>query len=103
MVLDTGASLTTIPYETALAIGIDPTRSRHRIEILTASAKEYAPLIKIPQFSFLGFSLSHVEALCLDLPPSNTRASGLLGLNVLKHFRNVLDFPAKFLEIIRPD
>lgn len=101
MVLDTGASITTIPHETALAIGIDPALSRKKIEVITASATVYVPVVIVPKLIFLGFSLENVDVLCLDLPPSHARASGLLGLNVLKNFNISLRFKSKIMEITR--
>ena len=101
MILDTGASTTTIPYEAALAIGIDPTRSKRKIEILTASAREFAPLLILPSFSLLGFTLKNVSVLCLDLPAGMADFHGLLGLNILKEFDLFLGFRSKFLELTR--
>jgi len=43
MALDTGAILTVIPIETALAIGYDPAKTRKRVELVTASGVELAP------------------------------------------------------------
>src|SRR3989338_1140489 len=100
MVLDTGASLTSISYQTALGIGVDPTRSSKRIEILTASGREIVSIVTIPEFSFLGFSLRGVEAICINLP-ENSRASALLGLNVLREFDISLLFRSRILEITR--
>jgi len=40
MALDTGAVLTVIPIETALAIGYDPAKTKERIELVTASGIE---------------------------------------------------------------
>ena len=97
MVLDTGASVTTIPIETALAIGCDPSRPKKRIEMITASGTEYVPVVVIPEIIFLGFKLKNVEAACLNLPPKSL-VSGLLGLNVLTHFDISLAFLKKFLE-----
>ena len=57
MVLDTGASISTIPTETALAIGCDPAKPKKRIEMITASGTEYIPVITIPQLRFLSFKL----------------------------------------------
>src|SRR3990167_7058988 len=98
MVLDTGASITTIPIEAAIAIGCDPTKSKRRIEMITASGTEYAPLVTIPEVRFLGFKLKDVEVICHNLPPQAT-VSGLLGLNVLKRFDIFLKFHSKILEI----
>jgi predicted aspartyl protease len=69
MAVDTGASLTIIPVETALAIGCDPMMSRHRIEFITPSGMEYAPLITIPVVKAFGFKLKNIEVFCHNLPP----------------------------------
>ena len=93
MVVDTGASITSIPSDIALAIGVDPSKSTKKIEIITASGTEYVPIIIVPSVQFLGFSLKNVEIACLNLPPQST-VSGLLGLNILKKF----DLSFKFRE-----
>ena len=98
MVLDTGASITTITIEAAIAIGCDPATSKKRIEMITASGTEYAPVITIPTISFLQFTLHQVEVVCHNLPPQ-ALASGLLGLNVLKRFDIHLNFRQQSLEI----
>ena len=98
MVLDTGATITTVPIEAAIAIGCDPTKSKKRIEMITASGTEYAPLVTIPEVRFLGFKLKDVEVICHNLPPQAT-VSGLLGLNILKRFDIFLKFHSKILEI----
>lgn len=98
MVFDTGASITTIPKEVALLIGCDPVKSTKKIEIITASGTEYVPLVLIPKIELLGFTMNNVEVACLDLP-SQSIASGLLGLNILRSFDVFLGFRSKFLEL----
>ena len=98
MVLDTGASLSTIPSETALAIGADPSRPLKRLEMITAGGIEFVPVIKIPKMKLLGFELRNIEAACLNLPPQSL-VSGLLGLNALKNFDIRLAFLSKVLEV----
>ena len=98
MVLDTGASISTIPTEVALAIGLDPAKPKNRIEMITASGVEYVPVIVIPKIKLLGFMLRNIEAACLNLPPQSL-VSGLLGLNILSKFDLRLSFPKKFLEL----
>ena len=98
MVLDTGASLTTIPTEVALAIGLDPSKPKKRIEMITASGIEYVPVVMVPRIKLLGFMLKNVEAVCLNLPPQGL-VSGLLGLNILSKFNLRLVFLKKFLEL----
>lgn len=100
MAFDTGATLTTLPPETALAIGCDPSRPTRRVEILTASGTEYVPVVKIPELELLGFRLSKVEVACMTLPPKSLVA-GLLGLNVLAHFNILLGFLQKTLTVSR--
>jgi clan AA aspartic protease (TIGR02281 family) len=100
MVLDTGASISTIPTETALAIGCDPAKAKKRIEMITASGTEYVPVVIIPEIRFLGFSLRNIETACLNLPPQSA-VSGLLGLNVLRHFDILLKFRSKILEVTK--
>lgn len=85
MVLDTGASISTIPSEIALAIGCDPAKPKRRIEMITASGIEFVPLILVPKISFLGMTVKNVEMACLTLP-AQSGVSGLLGLNVLNNF-----------------
>lgn len=99
MALDTGASITTIPIEAAIAIGCDPTKSKRRMEMITASGIEYAPIVIIPKIEFLGFTLRNVEVICHNLPPQSP-GSGLLGLNVLKNFDVLLKFRSNILEIV---
>ena len=98
MVVDTGASITSIPADIALSIGVDPSKPIKRIEIITASGTEYVPVVKIPCVQFLGFNLKNVEIACLNLPPQST-VSGLLGLNILKNFNLSLKFREGLLEI----
>lgn len=100
MILDTGATITTIPIESAIAIGCDPAKSKRRIEMITASGTEYAPIITIPKIQFLGFTLRNLDAICHNLPPQSI-GSGLLGLNVLRNFDILLKFHSKILEVVK--
>jgi len=85
MALDTGASYTIIPLETAIAIGYNPVLSRKRIEITTASGVVIVPVIKIKSITCLGKEIKNIEVICHDLP-SQSPVKGLLGLNFLIHF-----------------
>ena len=98
MVFDTGATMTTIPKEAAIAIGCDPIKSSRKIEMITASGTEYVPVVTIPKIKWLDFELKNVEAICHNLPPQTT-ISGLLGLNVLRKFNIGLNFPKNALGV----
>jgi clan AA aspartic protease (TIGR02281 family) len=100
LALDTGATLTSIPGDAALSIGCDPTKSRRKIEILTASGTEYVSIVTVPTFQIWETTLKNIDVICLDMPPKSN-VSGLLGLNVLKHFDIFLKFSSNILEITR--
>lgn len=91
MALDTGAVLTVIPIETALAIGYDPAKSRKRIELVTASGTELAPRLTVRAAKCLGHIVRQLEVVCHDLP-AQSPVKGLLGLNFLRHFNVHLNF-----------
>ncbi|MBI3317778.1 MAG: clan AA aspartic protease [Candidatus Omnitrophica bacterium] len=100
LILDTGASITTLSHEAALDIGCDPARATRRTEIMTASSVERVPLIVIPLMEVLGHRLRNLEVVCHDLPPVSP-VVGLLGLNFLKHFDLHLNFRSRTLELTR--
>lgn len=91
MVLDTGASMTVIPWDAAEALGYDPARSRQRIQFMTGSGMEAAPTFSVDAMEALGVRLSQVPVLCHDLP-QRSLVDGLLGLSFLKHCRMSVDF-----------
>ena len=72
LAVDTGASFTMISIETALAIGIDPSKSVRHIEITTANGIILAPIVKIPSLECFGIKLKNTEA---SLPQSPSRKS----------------------------
>lgn len=100
MALDTGAVLTIIPIETALAIGYDPTQASERIELVTASGMELAPLLTVQRVRCLGHTVSALEVACHDLP-TQSPVKGLLGLNFLRHFDVHLKFRSNRIEFDR--
>ena len=91
MALDTGAILTVIPIETALAIGYDPAKTRMRVELVTASGVELAPQLTVRTARCLGQTVRNLAVVCHELP-SQSPVKGLLGLNFLRHFNVQLNF-----------
>jgi len=85
--LDTGATYTIIPWETAEVLGLEPELSKERIEIITASGVERAPLITLKSIVVLGKRIERVEAVVHDLPPKSY-VDGLLG--VWRYKQNIL-------------
>lgn len=98
MILDTGATYTMFPFETARALGLDPSVPRRKIEIVTASTIEYRPIIVVPSVRAFGFEVRNLEVACHDLPP-RAPCDGLLGLNFLRQFNILLYFPQNNYEV----
>ena len=101
MLLDTGATRTTIPLWAAEEIGIPPHASERRVETTTASDTIEAPIVTVPSVHAFGHTVENIEVLCLDLPPSLC-IDGLLGLNFLSRFKLFVHFPKGVLIIQRP-
>lgn len=98
LVVDTGASITMISVETALAIGIDPSQSTQRIEITTAGGIILAPIIEIPSFKCFGIEIKNLKVVSHNLPPESP-VDGLLGLNFLKKANIIIDFSKDIIDI----
>ena len=84
-VVDTGASMVTIPRSTAQKLGLMSSRSTMRRQVNTAGGTVQAEAVVLPSIELDGWQLDNVEALVLDLP--NQPGVGLLGLNYLRRFR----------------
>jgi clan AA aspartic protease (TIGR02281 family) len=84
-VVDTGASMVTIPRSTAQKLGLMSSRSTMRRQVNTAGGTVQAETVVLPSIELDGWQLDNVEALVLDLP--NQPGVGLLGLNYLRRFR----------------
>lgn len=94
MALDTGATFTMIHPEIARDIGHDPTLSKRRIEISTASGSLLVPILRVKSISCLGTKLKNVEVVCHNLPPESP-VNGLLSLNFLAHLPTFVEFYQK--------
>ncbi len=77
-VVDTGASLVTLPVGAATSAGL---QCRERAAINTANGTSSACVVRIDKLSFGGFTLQDVDAL---VAPNLTQP--LLGMNVLSRF-----------------
>jgi clan AA aspartic protease (TIGR02281 family) len=84
-IVDTGASMVTIPYSTAADLGIIITVRNPRRKVFTAGGVVYAPEVVLASVTLAGFETSNVKALVIDLP--DRPDLGLLGLNYLSRFR----------------
>lgn len=83
LALDTGATCTLINAALLVAIGYNTATCEDRIRVTTGSGVEYAPLMKITQFTVLGVTCKNMDVLVHTLPPS-AGVDGLLGINFLR-------------------
>jgi clan AA aspartic protease (TIGR02281 family) len=84
-IVDTGASMVTIPSSTAADLGIIITVRNPRRKIFTASGVVYAPEVVLASVTLEGFETNNVKALVMDIPDQPDL--GLLGLSYLSRFR----------------
>ncbi len=87
--IDTGASLVTIPYETAEALGFQLDDSTPLVQVSTASGVGLAYEVTLDSIEIKGFRVRHVKAIILDIPAEP--GLGLLGNSFLKHFHVEID------------
>lgn len=98
MALDTGATYVMIPWDIAAMLGYSPELSKERVELVTASGIEKAPLITLSSVYMLDKKATNVKAIVHDLP-QKSYVDGLLGLSFLRNFEVGLNFRNGILEI----
>ena len=84
-IVDTGASLVTIPRATAEELGLEVDASSPMRKVYTAGGVKYAPEVTLFSITVEGWEVNNLKALVLDLP--NQTEWGLLGMNYLRRFR----------------
>ena len=98
LALDTGSTYMMIPWEIADVLGLRPEACKERIDIITASGVEKAPLVTLKSVTVLGKEVKKVKAVVHDLP-QKSYVDGLLGLSFFRKFRFCLDFRKGILEL----
>ena len=98
MILDTGAMYTAISWDIAKDIGYDPAIAQDRVPIITANGVIEVPKISVKAIRYRGLHVEDVEVICHDIPEI-AEIEGLMGLTFLKHFKVLLDFRNRTIEI----
>ena len=93
LALDTGATGSMINWDLIVLIGYDPAAVSDRVQMTTGSGVEFAPLVTIEKIEALGIERCNFPILCHTLPPSST-VDGVIGLDLLRGQRLLLDFRA---------
>ena len=101
VILDTGAVYTVIAWDVAKDIGYDPAVSVCRMPIITANGVIEAPLITVQSIKLADLQAQAVDVVCHDIPEI-AGIEGLLGLSFLQHFRTLIDYTTRILEITGP-
>ena len=84
-VIDTGASLVTVPSATVRQLGIDIEDNLPRRLFFSATGVQNAVEVTLPSIELNGWVVENVKALVVDLP--GQPEVGLLGMNYLNNFR----------------
>jgi clan AA aspartic protease (TIGR02281 family) len=84
-IVDTGASMVTIPRSTAEYLNLAVDDRNPMRKVVTAGGVRYAPEVTLYSITIGGWEINDVKALVLDIP--DQPGLGLLGLNFLQNFR----------------
>lgn len=100
MVLDSGASLISLPPSVANKFGLKPSEKDPRVTLQLADGRTIdARLMKIPSVRVGKFQVENV--LCAVLGDEATAAEPLLGMSFLEHFKFEIDSSAKKLTMVK--
>jgi predicted aspartyl protease len=92
LLADTGAARTLITPDVALELNLDVRTPMRQERIASVHRIVSAPVVRLASVQIGAQRLTHVEAVVLPLPVE-LRVDGLLGVNVLEHFRTTFEFP----------
>jgi clan AA aspartic protease (TIGR02281 family) len=84
-IVDTGASMVTIPRSSAESLGLAVDERSPLRKVYTAGGVKLAPEVTLSSITVEGWEVNNVKALVLDIP--DQYGLGLLGLNYLSRFR----------------
>ena len=98
MLLDTGATYTTIPWHVAESLGYKPSDSDNWATITTADGVLTVPLFVVNSIEVLGHKIENVTVMIHDLPEIS-RVDGLLGLSYLRNFDLIIKFKEGILDL----
>ena len=92
LLADTGAARTLITPDVAFELNLDMRTPMRQERIASVHRVVSAPVVRLASIQIGAQRLTNIEALVLPLP-TELRVDGLLGVNVLEHFRTTFEFP----------
>jgi len=99
MILDTGATTTSLSLKVLRLIGYDPSMAISQAQLITGSAVSTVPLLMVNRLSALGQHAIGLRVLARNLPPS-AAADGLLGLDFVRGHVLTIDFPQGQISLV---
>lgn len=96
-VVDTGAGRTVLAEETAQHLGLEPARP---VVLHGLTSAQVAPTVRIPRLSLARRRFLGLETPII--PMASLRADGLLGLDVLSHFRLAINVEDRIVDLRPP-
>jgi predicted aspartyl protease len=88
---DTGTSSTLLTPDVALELDLDVRTPIRQERIASVHHVVSVPVVRLASVQIGAQRLTNVEAVVLPLP-AELRVDGLLGVNVLEHFRTTFEF-----------
>jgi predicted aspartyl protease len=99
MILDTGATTTSLSPKILRLLGYDPSMAIGHAQLITGSGTATAPLLILNRVSALGHHAIGMHVLARGLP-ANAAADGLLGLDFLRDHVLTIDFPLGQISLV---
>jgi aspartyl protease family protein len=100
MIVDSGASMISLPFAIAAQAGIEPTSQDRDIKLVMADGREVAgKMVTLDSVRVGPFQAWNVDAAVLE--PSATSAEPLLGMSFLGQFKFELDAQSSTLSIVQ--
>ena len=102
LVIDSGASVMSLPHKMAAEVGVEPKSTDKDIILRLADGREVqAKLVKIPQVRVGKFIVENVE--CAVMPENLINAAPILGMSFLKNFSFKIDSESHKLTMSKVD
>ncbi len=98
LILDTGASLTSIKPQILINLGIDPWSSRDVRKLSTANGIVDAPVIVLPSLAVGDQAIVNIEIAAINFT-EKPDIDGLLGMNFLQNYKFFIDQSKDVLEL----
>jgi Aspartyl protease len=98
-IVDTGASASVITWELANEMGIRVAKKRKTA--VSATGQQEVGFARLKSLQISSVKMSRLEVAVMDLATvqqaSRLHISGILGYDVLKHYRVIIDYPKKLI------